>query len=174
MVIQPICIRTDVEAALAKLDELVPDIGVFYDSGATITQIMLLEEIDMIYAWTGRAWDAIQDGAPFKIMPKTHVLHTTGTPMVIPVGANSPTYASAAIGYCAGSEGQAGYTNRIIYAPSNVLSVPLVNPELSEGGWLGTDPAFADTTIVVDPNFYIPTLETYQERWVEWRTGAGG
>ena len=124
----------DVEEALTKLDEVAPDISVFYDSGATITQIMLLEEVDMIYAWTGRAWDAVQDGAPYKIMPKTHVLHTTGTPMVIPVGANSPTYASAAIGYCAGSVGQAEYTNRIIYAPSNVLSVPLVNPGARRSG----------------------------------------
>ena len=159
----------DVEEALAKMDEVAPDIAVFFESGASITQLMLAEEVDMIHAWTGRAWDAIKDGAPYKIMPQTHVIETTGTPMVVPVGVKSPTYASAAIGYCGGSVGQAQYTNRAIYAPSNVLSTPLVKPELGAAGWLGTDPRFADTTIVIDPDFYAANPD-FQARWDEWRT----
>ncbi len=159
----------DVEEALAKMDEVAPDIAVFFESGASITQLMLAEEVDMIHAWTGRAWDAIKDGAPYKIMPQTHVIETTGTPMVVPVGVKSPTYASAAIGYCGGSVGQAQYTNRAIYAPSNVLSTPLVKPELGAAGWLGTDPRFADTTIIIDPDFYAANPD-FQARWDEWRT----
>ena len=159
----------DVEEALAKMDELSPDISVFFTSGASITQLMLAEEVDMIHAWTGRAWDAVKDGAPYKIMPQTHLIETVGTPMVVPTGVESPTYASAAIGYCGGSHGQAEYTNHAIYAPSNVLSVPLVDPALGAAGWLGTDPRFADTTIIINPDFYAANPD-FQARWDEWRT----
>ena len=160
----------DIDAALAKMDELAPHISVFFDSGASVTQLMLTEEVDMIHAWTGRAWDAIQQGAPYKIMPQTHLIETVGTPMVVLTGAKSPTYASAAIGYCGGAEGQAEYTNHAIYAPSNVLSVPLVDPALSAAGWLGTDPRFADTTIIIDSDFYREDRDLHMARWNEWRT----
>jgi putative spermidine/putrescine transport system substrate-binding protein len=160
----------DIDAALAKMDELAPHISVYFTSGAQVTQLMLAEEVDLIHAWTGRAWDAIQQGAPYKIMPQTHVLETVGTPMVVLAGAKSPTYASAAIGYCGGAEGQAEYTNHAIYAPSNVLSVPLVDPALSRDGWLGTDPSFADATIIIDSDFYKDDRDAYMARWNEWRT----
>ena len=160
----------DIDAALAKMDELAPHISVYFTSGAQVTQLMLAEEVDLIHAWTGRAWDAIQQGAPYKIMPQTHLLETVGTPMVVLTGAKSPTYASAAIGYCGGAEGQAEYTNQAIYAPSNVLSVPLVDPALSAAGWLGTDPRFADTTIIIDSDFYGEDRDAYMARWNEWRT----
>ena len=160
----------DIDAALAKMDELAPHISVYFTSGAQVTQLMVAEEVDLIHAWTGRAWDAIQQGAPYKIMPQTHVLETVGTPMVVLTGAKSPTYASAAIGYCGGAEGQAEYTNHAIYAPSNVLSVPLVDPALSAAGWLGTDPRFADTTIIIDSDFYREDRDAHMARWNEWRT----
>ena len=160
----------DIDAALAKMDELAPHISVFFTSGAQVTQLMLAEEVDLIHGWTGRAWDAIQQGAPYKIMPQTHVIETVGTPMVVLTGAQSPTYASAAIGYCGGAEGQASYTNHAIYAPSNILSVDLVDPALSREGWLGTDPRFADTTIIIDSDFYKADRDAHMARWNEWRT----
>ena len=160
----------DIDASLAKMDELAPHISAFFTSGAQVTQLMLAEEVDLIHAWTGRAWDAIQQGAPYKIMPQTHVIETVGTPMVVLAGAKSPTYASAAIGYCGGAEGQAEYTNHAIYAPSNVLSVPLVDPALSRDGWLGTDPSFADATIIIDSDFYKDDRDAHMARWNEWRT----
>lgn len=160
----------DIDAAMAKMDEFAPHISVFFTSGAQVTQLMLAEEVDLIHGWTGRAWDAIQQGAPYKIMPQTHLIETVGTPMVVLAGAKSPTYASAAIGYCGGAEGQAEYTNHAIYAPSNVLSVALVDPALSREGWLGTDPRFADTTIVINSDFYKEDRDAYMARWNEWRT----
>ena len=160
----------DIDASIAKMDELAPDISVFFTSGAQVTQLMLAEEVDLIHGWTGRAWDAISQGAPYKIMPQTHVIETVGTPMVVLAGAQSPTYASAAIGYCGGAEGQAEYTNHAIYAPSNVLSVPLVDPALGRDGWLGTDPSFADTTIIIDSDFYKDDRDAHMARWNEWRT----
>ena len=160
----------DIDASIAKMDELAPHISVFFTSGAQVTQLMLAEEVDLIHAWTGRAWDAIQQGAPYKIMPQTHLIETVGTPMVVLTGAQSPTYASAAIGYCGGAEGQAEYTNHAIYAPSNVLSVDLVDPALGRAGWLGTDPRFADTTIIIDSDFYKDDRDAHMARWNEWRT----
>lgn len=160
----------DIDAAIAKMDELAPHITAFFTSGAQVTQLMLAEEVDLIHGWTGRAWDAIQQGAPYKIMPQTHVIETVGTPMVVLTGAKSPTYASAAIGYCGGAEGQASYTNHAIYAPSNVLSVPLVDPALASEGWLGTDPRFADTTIIIESDFYKADRDAHMARWNEWRT----
>lgn len=160
----------DIDASIAKMDELAPHISVFFTSGAQVTQLMLAEEVDLIHAWTGRAWDAIQQGAPYKIMPQTHLIETVGTPMVVLTGAQSPTYASAAIGYCGGAEGQAEYTNHAIYAPSNVLSVDLVDPALGRAGWLGTDPRFADTTIIIDSDFYKEDRDAHMARWNEWRT----
>ena len=160
----------DIDAAIAKMDELAPHISVFFTSGAQVTQLMLAEEVDLIHGWTGRAWDAIAQGAPYKIMPQTHVIETVGTPMVVLTGAQSPTYASAAIGYCGGAEGQASYTNHAIYAPSNLLSVDLVDPALGREGWLGTDPRFADTTIIIDSDFYKEDRDAHMARWNEWRT----
>ena len=160
----------DIDAAIAKMDELAPHISAFFTSGAQVTQLMLAEEVDLIHGWTGRAWDAISQGAPYKIMPQTHVIETVGTPMVVLAGAQSPTYASAAIGYCGGAEGQAEYTNHAIYAPSNVLSVPLVDPALGRDGWLGTDPSFADTTIIIESDFYKDDRDAHMARWNEWRT----
>ncbi len=160
----------DIDAAIAKMDELAPHISAFFTSGAQVTQLMLAEEVDLIHAWVGRAWDAIQQGAPYKIMPQTHLIETVGTPMVVLAGAKSPTYASAAIGYCGGAEGQAEYTNHAIYAPSNLQSVPLVDPSLGREGWLGTDPRFADTTIIIDSDFYKDDRDAHMARWNEWRT----
>ena len=157
----------DLDRIFKKLDELKPHVTFWYEKGAVQTQAMLRKEVDLISAWTGRGWDAVVQGAPFQIVPETHI-RDFGSMMVIPKGAKHPQNASHVIGYCGTAEAQGTYASRSYYAVSNLNAHKFIDPKVR--AILSTAPEYVKTTVVIDPEWYSPRLSEIRTRWNEWRT----
>lgn len=54
----------DIDRAVAKLEEIAPDVVAWWTSGAQSTQLLVDGEVDMISIWTSRAIAAQEAGAP--------------------------------------------------------------------------------------------------------------
>lgn len=57
----------DLDRAFAKLDTIKDDVAVWWASGAQNTQILQSGEIDLTDTWAGRAYAAIDSGAPVEV-----------------------------------------------------------------------------------------------------------
>jgi len=57
----------NVDQAFANLDKISPNIDVWWNSGAQVTQMLTSGEVDMIATWVSRPQNAMIDGAPVAI-----------------------------------------------------------------------------------------------------------
>jgi putative spermidine/putrescine transport system substrate-binding protein len=157
----------DLDKVFKKLDEIKPAVTFWYEQGAVQTQAMLRKEVDLISAWIGRGYDAVVQGAPYAIVPETHI-RDLGSMMVIPKGAKHPVNASKVIGACGTAEAQGHYASKAYYGGSNLDSYKFVDPKVRT--IISTAPEYKDTTVVIDPEWYGPRLNEIRARWNEWRT----
>lgn len=157
----------DLDRIFKKLDEIKPHVTFWYEQGAVQTQAMLRKEVDLISAWIGRGYDAVVQGAPFDIVPETHI-RDLGSMMVIPKGAKHRSNASKAIGYCGTAEAQGLYASKAYYAGTNLDSHKFIDAKIRP--IISTAPEYAKTTVVIDPEWYSPRLPELRVRWTEWRT----
>ena len=58
----------DIDRALASLDKITPNIDVWWNSGAQVTQMLTSGEVDMVATWVSRPQNAMIDGAPVAIV----------------------------------------------------------------------------------------------------------
>ena len=54
----------DADRAFRKLDEIKPEVDIWWTGGAQTSQLIKTGEVDLLYTWNGRAQVAIDDGAP--------------------------------------------------------------------------------------------------------------
>ena len=58
----------DVDRAIANLDKIKPNVDVWWNSGAQVTQMLTSGEVDMVATWVSRPQNAMIDGAPVAIV----------------------------------------------------------------------------------------------------------
>ena len=58
----------NLDRAFANLDKIKPDVDVWWNSGAQVTQMLSSGEVDMIATWVSRPQQAIMEGAPVAIV----------------------------------------------------------------------------------------------------------
>ena len=58
----------NIDRAFANLDEIKPNVAVWWNSGAQATQLLTSGEVDMIATWVSRPQAAMIDGAPVAIV----------------------------------------------------------------------------------------------------------
>jgi putative spermidine/putrescine transport system substrate-binding protein len=135
----------DIDRALKKLDTI-KDSLVYWTTGAQSQQMLEAKEVDMAVVWSGRAFGAVENGAPFEPAWNTGVV--VMDVLGVPAGAKNPKASMALINYYLGKEQQEKLTVETSYSPAHVEAKPQVN----ENGrkFLITEPEIADKTLVSD------------------------
>ncbi|GAA1824165.1 extracellular solute-binding protein [Planosporangium flavigriseum] len=111
----------DTNRALKKLSSIKKDL-VFWTTGAQAQQYLESKQVDMELLWTGRAYSAVKNGAPYK--PMWNQWMPLADHLVVPKGAKNPKAAMAAINYYLGAEQQAKLTELTSYSPINTDAKP--------------------------------------------------
>ena len=156
----------DVERAIAKYDTIKDDL-VFWDSGAQSQQLMASQEVAMLWAWSGRAYDAIKNGAPFSAVFDQNLMVPNA--WMVPKGSKNVEAAMEFIAYATSAEAQTKIAELIPYAPTNDQA----DPQLDELGleFLPTSAANKATQVSVDFAWWADNYEASQKSWDAWRIG---
>lgn len=156
----------DYARAEKKLDTIKKDL-VFWDTGAQSQQMMEKGEVDMLLAWTGRAYNAVKNGATFK--PQWNENMAVYDVFMIPKGAKNKAAAMEFISYATGAEAQAKLTETIPYSPINTDAEPKVDALITS--FLSTQPGVQGKGIVQDQDWWSKNQDPATERWTAWAAG---
>jgi putative spermidine/putrescine transport system substrate-binding protein len=115
----------DVDRAFAMLDKVRSEVAVWWTSGAQNTQILQSGEIDMSDTWSGRAFAAIDSGAPVNIV--WNGLYSIDG-WSIPLGTPKLKQAREFVRFCMHPERQATYSNMVANGPSNLKAYDFIAP----------------------------------------------
>jgi len=111
----------------AKLQSIKDDL-VFYTTGAQLVQMLEQADVAMAYAWSGRAYNAAQNGAPYVPVYKDMVYAVVD--FFVPKGASDQDASFGLVNYMMGAEQQAKLTELFVYSPDNKNSRPEVPEDM--------------------------------------------
>ncbi|GAP38862.1 ABC transporter substrate-binding protein [Piscinibacter sakaiensis] len=153
----------DLDRAFAKLTKLRPHL-VFWSTGAQSTQMMESQEVDMLMAWSSRAYPALKNKAPYEPVWNQHIVYNNV--LAILKGAPNPGVSADYIRNALEPANQARLTELFPVTPAVIG----VKPQLDEAG----QKVFAATpervANAVRPNlkWVADNAAEIQRRWVEW------
>lgn len=156
----------DMDRAYKRIDDLRDDF-IFWKTGAESQQMIESGEADMALVWSGRAYTAVANGAPYEPIWNESLILADA--LSVPKNAKNPEAAFAYINYYLGAAQQAKLTELTSYSPVNVDA----EPNLDELGlkFLTTSPDIADQMITTDQEWWADNYDVELERWVAWLQG---
>ncbi|HEX2526279.1 MAG TPA: ABC transporter substrate-binding protein [Geminicoccus sp.] len=157
----------DVERAFKKLEELKPDITVWWSSGAQSAQLIKDGEVDLIQIWNGRIAAAMKDGAKADYSFDQGILMADC--FVVPKGAPNKDLAMKALGMFIAPEQQALLPLHIAYGPINqkAFDQPVLTDELKAK--INSSPENAAKQIVLDVAWWGENGAAMMERWQNFK-----
>lgn len=153
----------DVDRAFAALDRI-KDQVVSFKGGADTQTLIQQGEVDAAYVPNGRVEDAIEAGADWSYNWEGAVADTEW--WVIPKDAPNIAGAQEFINYATSPEPQAAMSDAILYGPTNADAFELIDSERASR--LPGDPANADISAIVDPEWWAENRETVKPEWDQW------
>ncbi|MGE3829852.1 MAG: ABC transporter substrate-binding protein [Parvibaculaceae bacterium] len=158
----------DVERAFKKLEQIKPQIKVWWTSGAQSAQLIKDGEVDLVQIWNGRVDAAIKDGAAANFTFDQGILMADC--FVIPKGAPHKDLAMKALGYFIAPEQQALLPLHIAYGPINkyAFDVPGVLTEEAKKR-INSAPENAAKQIVLDVAWWGEHGAEMMERWQNFK-----
>jgi putative spermidine/putrescine transport system substrate-binding protein len=156
----------DVNRALKKMSTIRKD-TVFWSTGAQSQQLVESGQVDMSLLWSGRAYAAVKNGAPFtpmwdKWMPEADVL-------AVPVGAKNPKASFALINYYLGAKQQAKLTELTSYSPINTDAKP--NQDALAKSFLTTTPERNKDRFNIDLGWWAKNHDPVVSAYTSWLAG---
>lgn len=153
----------DLDRAFAKLDTIRDDI-VFWRSGAQSTQMMESQEVDMLMAWSSRAYPALKNGAPFEPVWNQHIIYNNV--LTIPMGAAHPEVSADYIRTAMEPAQQARVSELFPVTPGLIGA----EPELDEAGQkvFAATKERAESAVVPDLQWVADNSDEINRRWTEW------
>ncbi|HEX2316387.1 MAG TPA: ABC transporter substrate-binding protein [Thermomonospora sp.] len=156
----------DVERANRKLTSVRSSL-VFWKTGAESQQLLESGEADMVMLWSGRAYDAIKNGAKYDVqwnqfMPIMDVLG-------VPKGARNPKAAMALINYYLGAQQQAKLTELTSYSPIHTGAKPKLDALGS--AFLTTSKERQAQALPIDAKWWAQNQHALVEKWSAWLGG---
>ena len=119
------------ELAFRKLEELAPNISVFWASGSQCPEMLLRKELDYCTSYNGRIFDAQKQGAPLKVCWECgHVMNFD--PLIIPKDAPNKEIAQLFIAWTSFPEINVRISKYISYGPTNKEAARLLPKEVDE------------------------------------------
>jgi putative spermidine/putrescine transport system substrate-binding protein len=116
----------DVDRAYRKLEEIKPNVAVWWTSGASSYQLLLDGEVDMIAIWDGRADAARSNGADVSYAYDNGILENTC--LAVPRGAKNRDNAMRAINAMLDPKAQAEWASIYKTGPLNSKLVNYLDP----------------------------------------------
>lgn len=156
----------DYDRAFAKLDEVKAD-TIFWSSGAEQVEMMESNRADMVLAWSGRAFEAVQNGATFAPMWDQNAYHWAS--LAIVKGSPNADISQQFIDYAVSPEPQALFAESIAYGAANLNAVPKLNPESAE--WDSGAEDHRSQSWSIDPTWWGANAEDVLSRWTAWTAG---
>lgn len=156
----------DIDRALDKMDTIRDD-TVFWTTGAQSQQLLESEEVDMAMIWSGRAYGAVENGAPYAVQWNQHF--PVFDAIAVPKNARSPEASMAFINYYLGAQQQARLTELTSYSPINTESRPDLD-KLARS-FLTSTPERKRQGVPVDLQWWADNLDTAIERYSNWLSG---
>jgi putative spermidine/putrescine transport system substrate-binding protein len=152
-----------VDRAFAKLEEIAPDVVVWYRGGSQAAQLMADKEVDFIHIGNGRAEALNADGAT--VGYTWNQATTDADCLLVPKGAPNRDNAMLLLNEMLSAEAQARMAVAISYGPVNAkaFETGLISPELAATN--NASPDNMATQVVIDASFYVENFAELQERF---------
>jgi putative spermidine/putrescine transport system substrate-binding protein len=153
----------DLDRAFKKLEEIKPDIDVWWASGAQQTQLVQNQEADMLQIWVSRLAGPIKEGAPYAYTYNQGVIDIEC--LVVPKGTAKKELAMKVINNFLKPEIQANLPQYIPYAPVNqkAYDTGKITPEMVKESI--TAPDNLKQQVVLDKAWWAANGQKVQERW---------
>ena len=152
-----------VDRAFAKLDEIKPDIAVWYTSGVQSQQVFRDEEVVMAYMWDGRGWGLQDQGLDMEYSYQGSAIGNTY--YIVPKDAPNKEAAFAYLRwYATHPEAQSEWMGQIGYGTCNPEAYKLLEPEVAEK-LVG---AHFDEAAASDFGWIAEYGAEVKERWFTW------
>lgn len=153
----------DVDRAFQVLDRIKGQVVAFKGS-ADIQSLIQQREVDAAFIPNGRVEDAIEAGADWSYSWDGAIADTEW--WVVPKGAPNIEGAMKFVDYATSPEPQAAMSEAILYGPTNVEAFKFLSEE--RAARLPGNPANADVSAVLDPQWWSENRGTVKPRWDEW------
>lgn len=153
----------DVDRAFAKLEEIKPDIGTWWTSGAQSAQLLRDREVDMVAAWNGRITAIKNDGAAANFSFNDGILNADC--LAVPKGAPNKELAMQAIALFLSAEQQATMTNLIDYGPINSQAFDLGVISEERAAILPSSPENMKNQVIMNADWWAENGPAVAERW---------
>jgi putative spermidine/putrescine transport system substrate-binding protein len=153
----------DVDRALEKMSTIRDDI-VYWTTGAESQQLLEAGQVDMALLWSGRAYSAVKNGAPFE--PMWNQWMPEADTIAVPVGAKNPKASFAFINYYLGAEQQAKLSELTSYSPINTDSKPDLDPIAQT--FLTTTPERGEDRFPIDLDWWAENHEDMVAAYTNW------
>lgn len=156
----------DVDRALRKISSIRGDI-VFWTTGANAQQLIESGQVDMALVWSGRAYSAVKNGAPFA--PMWNQWMPEADTITVPKGAKNSKASMALINYYLGAQQQAKLTELTSYSPINIDSKPQLD-DLAKS-FLTTSPERAKDRFPLDIAWWSENNDAMIGAYTNWLAG---
>lgn len=154
-----------VRLAFEKLEELKPNVTVWWTAGAQPVQLLASGEVAMASAWSGRVLDGVKEGAPVALTYADAI--AWGNAFVVPKGTPYRDLAMKIINYSLGEEAQTDLLAQGTYGPVRASAAAKATPEqaklyVSHPSNLGQACLFNDAEVAA-------YTTKYEEQWKKFQ-----
>jgi len=154
----------DVERAFKKLDQIKPQIRVWWESGSQPAQLLIDKEVVLASGWNGRFVVVAQQGAPIGIEYNQAVIKEAA--FGIPKGAPHAYWAQRLLAEITQPENQGVYANELAYPGLNLKSIDFVDPKMAP--LLPTHPNNINGLVWTKLSWWAEHGQEMQRRWTRW------
>ncbi|WP_217136254.1 ABC transporter substrate-binding protein [Leucobacter chinensis] len=153
----------DAERALAKLDTI-RDHLIFWTTGAESQQMVESGEADMVHIWSGRAYGAIENGAPYA--PVWNQAFVVNDAIGVPKGVKNPKASMAWLNYYLGAKAQEIMAEESSYSPIHADAKPNFSENAKK--FDVARPEIAEQMVTTDPQWWADNFDEQAELWANW------
>ena len=155
----------DLDRAFKKLDELRPDIGVWWTSGDQSQQLLRSQEVVASMLWNGRAARLGDEGTPTALSWDGAIFEAVALGLV--KGGPNPKAAQALLNFLyTRPEAHAAFARKMHYALPHKEAVDHMDTEFAET--LVSAPGNWPKTVKTDSNWVAQHRDDVIERWTAW------
>lgn len=156
----------DYDRAFRKLDTVRKDSS-FWETSAQSQQALESKRVDMALVWSGRAYMAVKNSAPYVPVWKDNML--AYATLMVPKGAPNKDLAMDYIAYATSAEPQARFAEQQPYAPVNSDAKPKLDPLAQE--WNTARKDVQEMGYFQNVQWWGTNLDQATKRWTGWSTG---
>jgi putative spermidine/putrescine transport system substrate-binding protein len=153
----------DVERALSVYDRI-KDHTIFWETGAQQTQMAEAGEADMVFAWSGRIYEANKHGANFQ--PVWDQAFSLSDVLAVVKGSPNKNAAMAFINFALGAEQQARMAELTSYSPVHTQAQPDFDAQAQQ--FNTARPEVSGELVTVNTPYWGEHQDRLSAAWTEW------